>query len=362
MTFNINRTQFLAYMILCCNAIAIAQQTKLSSLTNNLRVGDSIRYDLVDIEKLCITGYDEATWDFSSLKYSGQEREVFFCSDDSAKVRMIGQDEMLDFKQTAADLYLSGIQTALVKIDFGDTFEYLRYPFIANDSLVCNIEGHGTYSSKINFFLKGISTAKAMGIEKIILPDNESLSNTLLIKRSVHGDIIPLDDNTEVKPDADKLQLEFNSYDWYAQGYRYPIFKILLASLKNGEQKIMQRRYACVANVESFKKLEDSENEKLRAGQQGKETQESKTSSSLINYQVAMSGKLLNIAYSLSSDSQLRFVLSNTSGMLLKSVNLYQQAGDGYEQAIDLGNLPRGEYVLYINVNDQKFSEKVSVE
>ena len=48
--------------------------------------------------------------------------------------------------------------------------------------------------------------------------------------------------------------------------------------------------------------------------------------------------------------------------MLLKSFNQYQPAGEGYEQVIELGDLPRGEYVLYINVNDQKFSEKVSVE
>ena len=110
-----------------------------------------------------------------------------------------------------------------------------------------------------------------------------------------------------------------------------------------------------MANVECFEKLEDSENEKLRAGQQGKETQEPKTSSH-ITYHVTISGKQLHIAYSLSSDSQLRFVLSNTS------FNQYQPAGEGYEQVIDFGNLPRGEYVLYINVNNQRLSEKVSVE
>ena len=113
---------------------------------------------------------------------------------------MIGQDEMLDFVQTTAGLYLSQIQTSLVKIDFVDTFEYLRYPFVANDSLVCNIKGHGTYSSKINFVLRGISNTKAIDIGKIILPDNKSLSNTLLIKRSVNGVIIPLNDSTEVMP------------------------------------------------------------------------------------------------------------------------------------------------------------------
>lgn len=359
--FTMNRNLLFTSLMLCCSVMAISQQAKLSCFTNNLIVGDSIRYDLVDIEKLCIPENDESTWDFSNLKYLGKEREVSFYGKDSAKVRMIGQDEMLDFVQTTAGLYLSQIQTSLVKIDFVDTFEYLRYPFVANDSLVCNIKGYGTYSSKINFVLRGISNTKAIDIGKIILPDNESLSNTLLIKRSVNGVIIPLNDSTEVMPNVEKMQLEVNSYDWYAQGYRYPVFKILLASLKNANREILQRKYACVANVECFEKLEDSENKKLRAGQQGKETQEPKTSSH-ITYHVTISGKQLHIAYSLSSDSQLRFVLSNTSGMLLKSFNQYQPAGDGYEQVIDFGNLPRGEYVLYINVNNQRLSEKVSVE
>ena len=72
----------------------------------------------------------------------------------------------------------------------------------------------------------------------LVLMD-EVNNNTLLFKRSVLGDIIPLNDSTEVMPNAEKMQLEVNSYDWYAQGYRYPVFKILLASLKNGEQKII---------------------------------------------------------------------------------------------------------------------------
>lgn len=193
-------------MVAYCNATAFAQQkVMLSGVSNSFRIGDSIRYDLVDMEKLCIPENDESTWDFSNLKYLGREREVSFYGKDSAKVRMIGQDEMLDFVQTTAGLYLSQIQTSLVKIDFVDTFEYLRYPFVANDSLVCNIKGHGTYSSKINFVLRGISNTKAIDIGRIILPDNKSLSNTLLIKRSVNGVIIPLNDSTEVMPNGQNM-------------------------------------------------------------------------------------------------------------------------------------------------------------
>ena len=152
-----NRNLLFTSLMLYCSVMAISQQAKHSCFTNNLIVGDSIRYDLVDIEKLCIPENDESTWNFSNLKYLEKEREVSFYGKDSAKVRMIGQDEMLDFVQTTAGLYLSQIQTSLVKIDFVDTFD----------------------------------------IGKIILPDNESLSNTLLIKSSVNGVIIPLNDSTE---------------------------------------------------------------------------------------------------------------------------------------------------------------------
>lgn len=66
-------------MIAYCNATAFAQQkVMLSGVSNSFRIGDSIRYDLVDMEKLCIPENDESTWDFSNLKYLGKEREVSF--------------------------------------------------------------------------------------------------------------------------------------------------------------------------------------------------------------------------------------------------------------------------------------------
>lgn len=66
-------------MVAYCNATAFAQQkVMLSGVSNSFRIGDSIRYDLVDIEKLCIPENDESTWDFSNLKYLGKEREVSF--------------------------------------------------------------------------------------------------------------------------------------------------------------------------------------------------------------------------------------------------------------------------------------------
>lgn len=61
-----------------CSVLSAQRKIMLSGVSNSFRIGDSIRYDLVDMEKLCIPENDESTWDFSNLKYLGKEREVSF--------------------------------------------------------------------------------------------------------------------------------------------------------------------------------------------------------------------------------------------------------------------------------------------
>lgn len=348
-------------LVLGCDLIANTQQTVKLSDTNNFRIGDSIHYDLVNASKISASNLTNSLWDFSNLKYLGQEKEVCFASDGEGSIKMIGQDEILDFSQSKNNLRLSQLQTPLVRIDFGDSFSYLNYPFSVNDSITCDIDGKGIYCSRNKFRLLGKCTTKAMGEGKIILPDNDSLQNTLLIKRNICGDVFLSKNSVEPDNQAAKLQLEVEANEWYSKGYRYPVFKTLQAALWNGKRAIMRRQYACAANVESFANLTDEENAMLREKQQNGNLCKSSASSPL-DYHLAVNGRRLTVLYSLLEDSHLHFVLSNTSGMLLKSVNLHGVAGEGYEQVFDLGSLPHGEYVLYINVNNQTFSEKVSVE
>ena len=353
--------KLLVSLMLCSHLIANAQQIIQSSDTNDFRIGDSIHYDFVDASKISAINLTGSLWDFSNLKYLGQEKAIRFVSDREGCIRMIGQDEILDFCLSNDYLRLSQIQTPLVKINFGDSFSYLKYPFSAKDSVVCNFDGKGVYCSRIKFRLLGKCTTKAIGEGKIILPSNDSLPNTLLVKRSVRGDMFLSNDSVVSDSQSAKLLLEVDVNEWYSQGYRYPVFKTLQASLWKDKRVIMRRQYACTANVGNLANLTDEENAKLREKQ--KNGNLCKLSASpLIDYRLAMNGKKLTVVYSLSEESQLHFVLSNTSGMLLKSESQYRTAGEKYEQVLDLSSLPRGEYVLYINVNNQRLSEKVSVE
>lgn len=232
------RTIFSIYLMAAYSFLLMAQNLEILESTNYLRVGDSIHYDFVIPTISQNSNVSEHIWDFSNFKYLGQEKEVFFVGNDSNRIKMIDKDAILDFSQDKEHLLLKHLQTPLLNIDFGNSFEYLKFPFPLNDSLVCQIEGKGTYCSKNKLVLSGTCCIKAMTKGKLIMPCNDSLNNTLLIQRSIVANInVSKDSLMSVKQDE---PMKFNAaiFEWYTMGYRYPILKVIEASIKKGERKV----------------------------------------------------------------------------------------------------------------------------
>ena len=84
------------------------------------------------------------------------------CASLGAQSRELTATAILDFSQDKEHLLLKRLQTPLLNIDFGNSFEYLKFPFPLNDSLVCQIEGKGTYCSKNKLVLSGTCCTKTM--------------------------------------------------------------------------------------------------------------------------------------------------------------------------------------------------------
>ena len=87
---------FVVIVFYGCSVLSAQRKIMLSGVSNSFRIGDSIRYDLVDIDNFGRISLYEPVWDFSNLKYLGQESKITLISGDSGNVRMIGQEEMLD--------------------------------------------------------------------------------------------------------------------------------------------------------------------------------------------------------------------------------------------------------------------------
>ena len=311
------------FLLTVNSILLIALDFKMVENNCCLRSGDSIHYDFITATVPQSSSFSEQLWDFSNSRYLGQEKEVFFVGNDSNRIKMIDKDAILDFSQDKEHLLLKHLQTPLLNIDFGNSFEYLKFPFPLNDSLVCQIEGKGTYCSKNKLVLSGTCCTKAMAKGKLIMPYNDSLNNTLLIQRNIVANIE--------------------------------------ASIKKGERKVLEQSFAYAANVEGMSHLEDEQNKELKDKMRGISL-ESNTKQGDISYKVSVNGKKVCLSYSLVSDAQLRFLICNTSGMVFKSASLQRQAGNNYRQDFDCSGLPLGEYVLYIHVNGKAFSEKVHIK
>ena len=311
------------FLLTVNSILLIALDFKMVENNCCLRSGDSIHYDFITATVPQSSSFSEQLWDFSNSRYLGQEKEVFFVGNDSNRIKMIDKDAILDFSQDKEHLLLKHLQTPLLNIDFGNSFEYLKFPFPLNDSLTCQIEGKGTYCSKNKLVLSGTCCTKAMAKGKLIMPYNDSLNNTLLIQRNIVANIE--------------------------------------ASIKKGERKVLEQSFAYAANVEGMSHLEDEQNKELKDKMRGISL-ESNTKQGDISYKVSVNGKKVCLSYSLVSDAQLRFLICNTSGMVFKSASLQRQAGNNYRQDFDCSGLPLGEYVLYIHVNGKAFSEKVHIK
>ena len=351
---------YISIMFSNCASLG-AQSRELTTTANLSKGGDSIYYDFITATVPQSSSFSEQLWDFSNSKYLGQEKEVFFVGNDSNRIKMIDKDAILDLSQDKEHLLLKRLQTPLLNIDFGNSFEYLKFPFPLNDSLTCQIEGKGTYCSKNKLVLSGTCCTKAMTKGKLIMPCNDSLNNTLLIQRNIVANIdVSKDSLMSVRQD-EPMKFKAAIFEWYAMGYSYPILKIIEASIKKGERKVLEQSFAYAANIEGMSHLEDEQNKELKDKMRGISL-ESNTKQGDISYKVSVNGKKVCLSYSLVSDAQLRLLICNTSGMVFKSASLQRQAGNNYRQDFDCSGLPLGEYVLYIHVNGKAFSEKVHIK
>lgn len=342
-------------------AFLLAQNGVITATSNFLEGGDSIHYDYIDATIPQSTNFSEQTWDFSNFKYLGIEKEVCFVDNDSNHIKMIDKDAILEFSQGKDCLFLKCLQAPLLNIDFGNSFEYLKFPFSLNDSLICQIEGKGIYCSKNKMELSGTCYTKAMTRGKLILPSNDSLNNALLIQRNIVANINVSKDSLMSEMQEEPMKFKATFFEWYAMGYRYPILKAIEASINKGERKVLEQSFAYAANVESMNNLADEQNKEIRDRMQ-EVSSDSNGKQDNISYKVTSNGKQISVFYSLVSDSQLRFLICNTSGMVLKSVSQQQQAGNNYRQDFDCSGLPLGEYVLYLQINDNFFAEKVNIK
>ena len=83
-----------------------------------------------------------------------------------------------------------------------------------------------------------------------------------------------------------------------------------------------------------------------------------------ITYRITQNkdARRLTVDFSLSERQQVDFILSDTRGMVHRSLSHTGEAGVSQTVDINYGGLRRGQYVLYICVNGKQYAEKFNVK
>jgi hypothetical protein len=230
----------------------------------------------------------------------------------------------------------------------------LRFPFSYGDTLFSIFVGKGQYCHRIAINIRGYTRVLADAEGDLVLPNNEKIKKALRIHTLRHY----------IETGKDSVEMTLDSYAWYANQIRYPVFESMCTSLsKKGDRKdyngesmndtvVFNTSFYYPPEIQTYQfydepilKNEDNySNEILKIF----------TESSFMPNPVT---EYLQIKYYLTRPAEVWFTLHNNWGMLLTQITPKRQV-EGYQfQKINMSSFVIGSYTLYIHVDDMEMKQ-----
>ncbi|MBE9491949.1 MAG: T9SS type A sorting domain-containing protein [Bacteroidetes bacterium] len=329
---------YLFILIAACFTFTLQAQPTLTYQNNAPQIGDVFEMQIVDAENL-IPGPDGAnvTWDFSVLTntgvmqvnavdpattgYGGDFPEANIAMDYLTGVYSFGIGNTTGFYDVGMVADTGGGEALL--IHYTDSRQFMSYPFTYNNSFLDTY--YAEYTLVADIIVNGNMTITADAYGTLILPTG-TVNNVLRIKNItteidsfffatifVYANIINRED-----------------YTWYTDSYNNPIFNIHISDL-NGT--ISKSAYYS----EGGSSIED-----LNLG----------LVSDLRVYPNPASDHI-NINFELAEASDIRLSIFNQLGQQVWVMNKVYDLSGTQSENIEIGQLPRGIYYLYLSGKDQ---------
>lgn len=82
----------------------------------------------------------------------------------------------------------------------------------------------------------------------------------------------------------------------------------------------------------------------------------------IIRFEVENNSNVVTLKYSLTQKAKVFAMISGVMGEVYRKISRTDNAGKDYTLVLDCNGLRWGDYILYINVNGNVYSRKVSVK
>lgn len=361
---------FLAVVIgLMLLSLSTQAQNILTESCNLMQPGDSVTMQIVDYVDAG-EGGDNAVWDFSGLDCSG----VYYIKYDTInQSQLVGYDAQNTYKYHLSDcqLLLSTNESALLGMEYLPPQLMQVFPFQYSHTVSKEYRGEGRFCGTHFERTFGTIQRTSDGQGTLILSENDTLQNTLRVY-TVNTSAIRLNSDSCRNDSSNLKQVITERYQWYARGYRYPVFETFTSSTYDNLCHVATQQYAYCCPPSVQKELSDPINEEIRHNDMlarqneknnGNNSSDSGTGDGCqFNYEVTINGNQVTLTYDISGNAHIHIMMVDIMGVVYHDVVQTNAAGSGYTIEMDCSSLHRGQYIIYLNVNGKIYNSKISVK
>jgi len=221
----------LLFLFVICFASANAQ---LRSELNLPRAGDELVKEQVTFIEPGDSGENQL-WDFSKITSFDDAYTVNYFTRDDWKI--VGAEAgKLSFLSISGDsMLLSGYENPNTLVRYNRPGLLLHFPVEYGAASQGRFQGRGKHHDRIESIISGKIQTIADASGSIILPGNDTLNNVIRIhiRKIENSSYIPITSEFDIDLPANdslfsgsELQTIFtDTYQWYEDGYRYPVFE-----------------------------------------------------------------------------------------------------------------------------------------
>lgn len=379
------------YFIIMGLLLPLFIQAQILNMSSNLpRKGDRlIKHQVTP----CDPGENgsQQIWDFSNIKLQEANYELTYIEQGTDTIIGTEHRTMYYYHTSGDSLFRIGHENPTTFITYQKPELLFVFPVFQGLTTTDYFDASGIYCDRLDIRLRGKSRVIADASGVLILPDGDTLRKVLRIytHRLIHQRMTPrnimpdslyansipfvLDrDSIEYLLASDSIHLETETWRWYADGYRYPVFETVKSTVyKLGNSyEHFTTSFVYFPDEQCYDLPYDTDNQERRdliANEQHErewkdagENAGGRRNDQVIDYSFGIeSGGDLYITYELKQLGEVYLALFDLQGRQLTTIQRANQSAGSYKETISMSSYPKGEYILRIMLGEKVYGEKV---
>ena len=385
---------FLFFMLAVMAPLQLFSQYSLERTTHLPRPGDRLGKQETAYKSPGAKGTG-IVWDFSELENRNANYELRYTSPHLGSDTIVGIEHrtMYRYQLSGDTLFTPGYENSTTRIGYRIPESLLIFPFPYGRSLTTCFGGKGNYCNRLGIDICGRSTVTADATGLMILPGGDTLRHVLRVHTcklvfertgpgpahavagvdTVAGPVCYRDSVNRYLAD-DSAHFQIDTWRWYAEGYRYPVFESIHSAIcKSGKKSThfstsfyyppKEQYYGLSGDPENQERRDrremDHHPEAFPAADSEKKDSGHEDEDEFIRYVCISDGQEVSLSYTLKTDSDVGIELYDIQGRRYSAVQKACQSAGSYREQFPLGKLSAGEYLLRIAIGNKTYGEKI---